>query len=130
MGIRGLTGETLTALKIDQVTTAFYTKVQRDPVLGPVFAAHVDDWPAHIDKISRFWRNAIQREKLYDGNPMIKHREAGNVRAEHFENWLILFDETVFEHLPGQTAQAWSDMAHRIGQSLQMGLSRSTFPTF
>lgn len=125
-----MTGAALTVLEIERVTEAFYAKVRRDPVLGPVFAVHIDDWPTHIDRIIRFWRNAILREKLYDGNPMIKHREAVNVKPEHFAVWLALFDETLFEVLHKDIAQAWSEMAHRIGQSLQFGLTRSPIPRF
>ena len=119
----------LTAAQIDQVTAAFYAKVQTHPDLSLIFAEHVTDWPAHIAKIASFWRNAILREKSYAGNPMLKHRDAGNVRVDHFPQWLALFDETLNETLPAELAHAWSDLAHRIGRSLQMGLSVSTVPS-
>lgn len=113
----------LSHVQITAVVDAFYEKVRRDPTLGPVFAAHVKDWPTHVDKISRFWRNAILHERVYDGNPMQKHRDAGDVEGAHFAQWLLIFDQTLTELLPPEVAQAWSDLAHRIGRSLQIGLS-------
>lgn len=112
----------LTPDQIDRVVTLFYAAIRRHEVLGPIFARHVTDWPEHEEKIARFWRNAILAERGYDGNPMAVHRAAGDVRPEHFEPWLALFDETLRRTLPAETAAAWSALAHRIGASLTMGL--------
>lgn len=112
----------ITAGQIDRVVSRFYAAIRLDETLGPVFARHVTDWPAHEDKIVRFWRNAILFERSYDGNPMRAHMQAGDVRAEHFEPWLALFDRTLHETLPQPAAEAWSALAHRIGGGLRMGV--------
>ncbi|TWI37880.1 group III truncated hemoglobin [Paracoccus sulfuroxidans] len=112
----------ITAEEIDQVVAVFYSAVRRHEVLGPVFARHVDDWPAHEEKICRFWRNAILYERNYDGNPMRTHLAAGDVKADHFAPWLMLFDETLRRVLQPETARAWSALAHRIGAGLRMGV--------
>ena len=49
----------VTPEQIERVVHKFYTRVRADPVLGPVFAAHVTQWQPHEDKIGRFWRNAL-----------------------------------------------------------------------
>ena len=100
--------------QINQVVAVFYGAVRRHEVLGPVFANHVTDWPAHEARIAAFWRNAILYERSYDGSPMRAHMKAGDVRADHFPLWLSLFDETL--------RRAWSALAHRIGQGLRMGV--------
>ena len=112
----------VTAAQIDTVVAAFYAQVRAEPTLGPVFAAHVQDWPTHEAKIGRFWRNAILREGSYDGSPMQAHREAADVLPEHFPIWLALFDATATAHLPPEAAAAWSATAHRIGRALAMGV--------
>lgn len=112
----------ITAEEIDRVVAVFYAAIRRHEVLGPVFARHVSDWPAHEEKISRFWRNAILYERNYDGNPMRVHMAAGDVRAAHFAPWLMLFDESLRRCLAPEAAQAWSALAHRIGQGLRMGV--------
>lgn len=118
----------ITPDQIDRVMTAFYAAIRRHPELGPIFAAHVTDWPEHEAKIARFWKNAILGERQYDGNPMQAHIAAGDVRAHHFGPWLCLFDDTLLRCLPAQTAAAWSALAHRIGDSLSMGLKLSPTP--
>lgn len=112
----------ITPDQIDRVVAAFYAGVRRHGVLGPVFARHVTDWPAHEAKIARFWRNAILYERSYDGNPMAVHRAAGNVMAGMFTPWLALFDATLQAELPEATAAQWSALAHRIGRGLSLGL--------
>lgn len=112
----------ISADQIDRVVAAFYAAVRRHPVLAPVFAAHVADWPAHEDRIARFWRNAILFERDYDGNPMRIHLAAGNVEGRHFAVWLALFDDTLQRTLPAGPAAAWSALAHRIGAGLRLGV--------
>ncbi|MDB6176477.1 group III truncated hemoglobin [Paracoccus sp. Z330] len=119
----------INAAQIDHVVALFYASVRRHEVLGPIFAAHVTDWPAHEAKIAGFWKKAILHEAGYDGNPMQVHMATGDVRGDHFAIWLALFDQTLDRALPGDTARGWSALAHRIGRGLRMGvedLSRST----
>lgn len=112
----------ITPDQIARVVATFYAAIRQHPGLGPVFAAHVQDWPAHEEKIARFWRNAILHERVYDGNPLVAHRDAGNVRLGMFEIWLGLFDSVLKRELPAETAAQWSALAHRIGRGLMFGL--------
>lgn len=119
----------ITPEQIDAQVAAFYAAVRRDPQLGPIFANHVQDWPEHEAKIGRFWRNAILRDRVYDGSPMLAHRQAGDVEADHFPHWLALFDATLMQTLPPEPAAGWSAMAHRIGRALSMGVSDARRPS-
>lgn len=112
----------LTPAEITGVVTEFYAVVRTHPGLGPVFAAHVSDWPAHEAKIAGFWRNAILGERSYDGNPMAVHKAAGNVHPGMFDIWLGLFDSVLNRELAPDKAAAWSALAHRIGRGLRFGL--------
>ena len=112
----------ITAEQIDLVTARFYAKVRKDPTLGPIFDGHIDNWPEHEAKIAGFWRNAIMFERSYDGNPMRAHMQAGDVRADHFDGWLALFDGVLEATLPAESAAAWSILVHRIGRGLRMGI--------
>ncbi|MCB2110743.1 group III truncated hemoglobin [Albidovulum sp.] len=108
--------------EIDRVVADFYAAIRAHPGLGPVFAVHVKDWPAHEAKIAGFWRNAILYERSYDGNPLEAHRAAGNVRPGMFDIWLGLFDSVLARNLAPGTARSWSLLAHRIGRSLRYGV--------
>lgn len=112
--------------EIDAVVALFYARVRVHPVLGPIFndaiSTDPDLWREHEAKIARFWRNALLRQPVYSGNPMMVHAFNPDVRADHFAVWLTLFDEVLAEVLPPATAQSWSRLAHRIGRGLSLGL--------
>ncbi|WP_071672436.1 group III truncated hemoglobin [Nioella nitratireducens] len=122
MSIPSLARFDITRPEIERVVARFYAGVRAHPTLGPVFAAHVTDWPAHEEKIARFWANAILLERGYDGSPMAAHMRAGNVRPGMFDPWLRLFDATLADALRPEQAAAWSALAHRIGRSLRAGV--------
>ncbi len=112
----------VTEADIERVVARFYARVRAHHLLRPVFAAHVEDWPAHEAKIARFWKGAILFHAGYDGSPMMAHRRAGNVEAGHFPIWLGLFDDTLRQELEPLAAASWSALAHRIGQGLRLGV--------
>ena len=113
---------------IDRVVAVFYASIRRHKVLGPVFARHVTDWPAHEAKIANFWKKAILHHPGYDGNPMQVHRAAGDVAPDHFPLWLALFDETLARLIPSEAAASWSALAHRIGRGLMLGVTEDARP--
>ena len=112
----------ITAAEIDRVVARFYARVRAHETLGPVFAAHVSDWPVHEEKIAGFWRNAILREGSYNGNPMRVHVSTPEIREEHFPLWLELFHEVVARELPADVAVKWSALADRIGEGFRTGV--------
>jgi len=119
----------VTRAEIERVVAAFYAAVRAHPGLGPVFAVHVTDWPAHEAKVADFWANSILHERCYDGSPMAAHVKARNVQPGMFSIWLALSDAVLARELPPAQAAAWSDLAHRIGRSLRAGVvERSTHP--
>jgi len=117
----------VTADQIDWVMEVFYARIRVHPELGPVFAAHIGEtdaeWADHIDKIGRFWRNAILRDPVYSGNPMMVHMAARDVKVPHFGPWLEMFEQVVRRELPEASADAWIELAHRIARGFKMQLS-------
>ncbi len=104
---------------IARVVAVFYARIREHPGLGPVFAAHVTDWPSHEAKVADFWANTILHERSYDGSPVEAHVRAGNVRPGMFETWLALFDAVLTSELTPDQAEAVISVAHRIGRSLR-----------
>ncbi|SDE38775.1 group III truncated hemoglobin [Limimaricola pyoseonensis] len=118
----------ITEAEIARVVARFYARIRAHPGLGPVFAKHVEDWPAHEALVTDFWASAILGRPGYRGSPLKAHQEARDVRPGMFSPWLALFDMTLREELPPETAQAWSTLAHRIGRTLRAGVTeRETF---
>ncbi len=119
----------ITRPEIERVVAAFYQAVRAHPGLGPVFAAHVTDWPAHEARVADFWANTILHERGYQGSPVAAHVGAGNVRPGMFSTWLALFDRVLEAELRPEQAAAWSALAHRIGRSLRAAVvERETLP--
>lgn len=112
----------LDADAIASLVARFYARVRTDAELGPVFGAHVHDWPAHEAKIVAFWRSVALAERLYRGNPMAVHRGVAGIDAAHFERWLALWRETAADVLDADAAAAMIAHAERIGRSLRDGL--------
>ncbi len=116
----------LTEAQIRLVADRFYARVRMDPHLSPIFHATIGHdtaiWEDHIARITRFWRNALLREPVYSGNPMLVHSGIAAIQPEHFAIWLAVFDDVLAESLPSGTAAMWSRTAHRIGRGLSMGI--------
>ncbi|GLP84771.1 preprotein translocase subunit TatC [Tritonibacter mobilis] len=118
----------ITTDDIRRVVRVFYSEVRRHPVIGPVFAAHVSDWPEHEAKIANFWRNAILRERVYDGFPMREHLARPDVKPEHFPIWLGLFHNVLNRELSAEQAVQWGHLADRIGEGFRTGIESMRQP--
>lgn len=108
----GLDEEKLTAL-----VHQFYAKVRKDPMLGPIFAEHVIDWPAHLAKMVDFWSSISLMTGRYHGAPMPAHITLPVARKE-FARWLALFEKTAEETCPPEGAALLTDRAYRIAGRL------------
>lgn len=110
--------------QIQTLVHRFYERVQHEPMLGPVFAQQIqaDEWPAHLDKMVRFWSTILRGTNRYTGNPMIVHSGVPGITAEHFTRWLELFREVAEDCLPQVIADSILQRAERMGQSLQGAL--------
>ena len=106
---------------ISRLVHAFYGRARGDWLLGPVFAAAVDDWDAHLETLVRFWCSVLLRAGSYRGNPMAAHRPLG-LDDQHFARWLALWDATAREVLPQAQARHVFQTAERIGHALRIGL--------
>lgn len=86
----------------------FYKKVVIDPVIGFIFTdVVVLSWEKHIPIMNAFWNSILLGAGTYNGNPMTKHIALNKVIAltkEHFERWLVLWEQTVTELFSGEKA--------------------------
>jgi hemoglobin len=122
------TPDLCTEQEIKTLVHAFYAKVRRDEVLGPIFNHHVDDWDHHLAKLVDFWSSVLLGTRRFSGTPMAKHVALPELSAELFQRWLMLFQETTSlqpNHAMGERAHA---LAQRIAQSLWYGYQISRCP--
>jgi hemoglobin len=114
--------EKITEPEISTLVDAFYAKVRKDPEIGPIFNAIVDDWPHHLALLKDFWSTVLLTTGRYKGDPMMKHLQL-SLDPPHFERWLALFAETAKEVLPPDHAATIIDKSQRIAQNFQAGIA-------
>jgi hemoglobin len=106
-------------LSIAALVEQFYAKARRDPMIGPVFNAAVEDWDLH--KLCDFWSSVMLTTGRYKGNPMAAHVKHP-IQAEFFERWLALWRDTADELFAPAVAERFRDKADRIAESLKLAL--------
>jgi hemoglobin len=106
---------------IERLVNSFYSKVQADDLLAPVFS-HVD-WPKHLPIMYSFWTFALLGEIGYKSNMVQKHLGLP-IKPEHFNQWLSLFNSTVDELFAGEKAEEAKSRAYSMAVVIQvkMGL--------
>lgn len=113
----------ITQAQLAALVARFYAKVRTDDVIGAVFNGAIQDWPAHLEKLSAFWSSVMLSTHTYKGNPMAAHnKHAAEIVLPMFDRWLALWRETTSEMFDAPTAQNLQAKAERIARSLKMGL--------
>lgn len=113
------TGAGITEEMIGALVHAFYGKVRRDSVLGPIFAHVVEDWDPHLRRMVDFWSSVLLMSGRYKGNPVAKHYPL-ELEGDHFERWLSLFIQTASEVCRPEAAAVFTAKAEMIAQSLEL----------
>lgn len=83
---------------------SFYEKVQSDELIGPVFDAAITDWQPHLEKMYQFWNAALFGVPGFKGNPFARHAPL-SLQQQHFERWLLLFNQTIDTYFEGMMAE-------------------------
>ncbi len=96
----------------------FYADVRQHTAIAPIFAAHITDWPAHLEKIAYFWSGATGGPARYSGPMPFKHVSLG-LQEAHFQAWLDLWQRHCRAHLPAREATELIALAETIGQRLR-----------
>ncbi|MCW6531974.1 group III truncated hemoglobin [Sphingomonas sp. MMSM20] len=118
-----MAGLELTDEGLEALVNAFYARVRQDSELGPVFNDAVDDWPAHLEKLSAFWSSVMRTTGRYKGQPLPAHmKHKSNITPALFERWLALWGETSDALMTPEAAAAVQTKAARIAESLQLAL--------
>ena len=109
---------------LHQLVKSFYDRARRQPVVGPVFSAHIQEWPEHIEKITSFWARLTGGPSDWNGG-MGRHFFL-QLGPEHFQSWLGVWDANCRALLSEPEAAEMSGLAHRIGEDLEKMINRQT----
>lgn len=112
-----------TRADIEKMVILFYSKVVADPLLGPIFNRPKKiNWEKHIPTMCDFWENALFFSGTYSGNPVNLHQHLHKImplHQLHFQQWNILFIETVDELFSGKNALLAKQRALNISLIIQ-----------
>lgn len=105
-----------TPTDIRLLVDCFYARVRGDAQIGPIFEAAIGDrWPAHLEKMYRFWETVLLETHTYFGSPFAPHARLP-IDASDFDRWLALFTYTIDEHFRGDKAAEAKWRAERMAQ--------------
>jgi hemoglobin len=83
----------------------FYSKVQKDEFIGPIFNEKIGNrWPEHLEKMYRFWQTILLEVHSYSGSPFPPHKQLP-VTKEHFDRWMEIFTKTTDNLFAGPLAE-------------------------
>lgn len=120
--------ETAEAMQIDpgfirHMVEQFYAKIREDDRLGPIFAARIEDWDTHLDRMTAFWSSVLHESGGFHGNPMVKHIAIPGIERDDFMHWLTLFNATLDEiERDPQATDLIAGRARMIADSLLTGI--------
>ena len=94
----------LTIEDIKLLVNTFYSKVQKDNFIGPIFNEKIGDrWPEHLEKMYSFWETILLEVHSYSGSPFPPHKQLP-VSKEHFDRWMEIFIQTTDSLFTGPLA--------------------------
>ena len=118
--------------QIADMVSAFYTTVNTDDLLGPVFndIAGVD-WDHHLPKLTAFWARALLGIDGYQGNPFARHahiHQTSPLTPAHFERWLGLFEANLDQRWAGPNTERARTLVHNVARvhAAQLGVTPAT----
>ena len=95
----------------------FYLSLQIDPTLGPIFAHHVKNWPAHYATLTEFWALQTGGPATYHGKFLHAHHALG-LRAEFHEIWLAQWRQSCHLHFAEPEAEEMIFLAEILARRM------------
>lgn len=112
------------------LVSTFYTKVRANEKIGFFFNETIEDWPAHLEKLTDFWETNLFMVSKFRGNPMRAHKEVdshfeNSIEQKHFGEWLTLWYQTLDELFEGERTIIAKNRARNMAHNLFMNIYMS-----
>jgi hemoglobin len=112
------------------LVSTFYTKVRANQKIGHFFNEIIEDWPAHLEKLTDFWETNLFMVSKFRGNPMRAHKQVdrefnNSIEQEHFGEWLNMWYQTIDELFEGDRANIAKNRARNMAHNLFMNIYMS-----
>ena len=111
---------------VHDLVVEFYREVVFDDLLGPVFGEIAEvDWAIHIPHLIDYWCRVLLGEPGYSGAILDAHariHEMEPLRPEHFDRWLVIWQNAISRRWSGPQADRALNHATRIAEVLERRL--------
>ena len=109
------------------LVSTFYSKVRSNEKIGHFFNETIEDWPAHLEKLTDFWETNLFMVSKFRGNPMKAHKEVDrefdhSIEQAHFGEWLNMWYHTLDELFEGERANIAKNRARNMAHNLFMNV--------
>jgi hemoglobin len=105
---------------IEILVDAFYKKVLINPLIGHFFTEVAQiGLRQHMPVMYSFWETVLLGVMSFKGAPIPKHIELDRkmpLHKAHFDEWIRLWTETVYEHFEGEVADDAVKRANLMGE--------------
>ncbi len=118
---------------VKRLVDCFYSKIRKDPILGPIFNSVVTDWKSHLELLTDFWESQLFLKRSYMGNPLAVHQQVdknvpGGITSTHFGLWLNLWFQTLDELFEGEVAAIAKNRAQKMSTMLYLKIFEHRHP--
>ncbi len=112
---------------IELMVDTFYSAVQKDDVIGPIFNGVIkDNWSKHLETMYNFWQTVLFHEFAYKGSPFSPHRQLP-IKEHHFERWLFHFNSSIDKNFTGKIAEEAKWRASKMAQMFMHKLNNNSY---
>ncbi len=116
-----------TRYDIELVIREFYNRLLVDDLIGFLFTEVVHlNLDEHLPRLADFWEDQLLGSDRYSGNPLRVHMQLHlkePLRKEHFDRWLLHFNQTVDSYFSGTKAHLAKERALSIATVMQIKLA-------
>jgi hemoglobin len=113
-----------TQAHVKQLIDTFYSKVKKDVTIGFIFNDIIgDNWNQHLPKMYQFWDMVLLSKPGYEGYPTKKHTDIDRkipLQKEHFDQWLLLWNETIDSLFKGTVATQAKEKAQLMANLISI----------
>ena len=118
-----------TTADVELLINTFYDKVKKDDTIGYIFNEVIGrDWSHHLPVMYKFWNMVLLTIPGYEGYPTRKHVEVNKqtpLKKEHFDRWLLLWDNTIDHLFKGEIADQAKTKAQLMANLIHIKIEES-----
>lgn len=108
---------------VHKLVLTFYGKIRKNEEIGYFFNNTIQDWDAHLEKLTDFWETNLFFTGGFRGNPAMAHAKVdmehnNSITEYHFGIWMNLWFQTIDELFVGEMAQRLKDNARKMSTHL------------